>query len=150
MNWYKIAANPKTEKLWGTLLKNNNYYYLKIDNRIITPFIQLLDNDKVVSPEEVTEKKKRVGAHISVIKNDEGKKKKKKGVKVQELNKEFPFTLKGFESVKPDGWEGVKKVYFITVESPELEKLRKKYKLTGKIEKNHNFHITIAVEKENS
>ena len=29
MNWYKIAAKPKEEKLWGTLLNNGDYYYLK-------------------------------------------------------------------------------------------------------------------------
>ena len=110
----------------------------------------MLDNDKVVSPKEVMEKKKDVGAHISVIKNDEGKKLKEDGIKIKELNKEFSFTLKGLESVNPEGWDAVKKVYFIVVESPELEKLRKKYKLSPKIEKNHNFHITVGVIKENS
>ena len=66
MNWYKIAAKPKEEKLWGTLLNNGDYYYLKVDNRIITPFIQMLDNDKVVSPKEVMEKKKML-EHISLL-----------------------------------------------------------------------------------
>lgn len=142
MNWYKLSSKPKTEKLWGTLLKNNNYYYLKIDNRIMTPFMQMIDNDKIINPDDIQEKDKKIGSHITVIKNEEGKDIEK----VKELGQEFPFTIIGFESVKPDGWEEVKKVYMITVNSPELEKLRKKYKLPPKIE-DHDFHITVAIEK---
>jgi hypothetical protein len=140
MSWYKVASNPKPVPLFGTLCDNNGYIYLKIDNRIIVPFLSLISDGSVKSPKEVTEKSKDVGAHITIMKKDESE-----GKDIKEIGEEFEFYLTGLESVKPDGWEEVKKVYFLTVDSEQIEKLRTKYKLPPKI-KGHNFHITVGVE----
>ena len=142
MNWYKqvkYAATPIDVSLTGTLKSNKGYIYLSVDNRIITPFLNMIDSDAVISPKEVTEKEKDVGAHISVIKKNETNK------EITELGQEFSFTVTGLQSVKPDGWEEVRKVYFLTVDSPELEDLRTKYDLPKKVE-GHDFHITVGVE----
>lgn len=141
MNWYKQSAKPKDVALTGTLRSNNGYIYLEVDSRLFAPFVNMIPVDSVTSPKDVTEPGKDVGAHISVMKKDETD-----GKTIKELGKEFEFFIDGLHSVKPDGWDEVKKVYFLTVKSPELEKLRKRYGLTKKI-KGHEFHITVGVEK---
>jgi hypothetical protein len=142
MNWYKLCAKPKEVPLYGKLQANGDYIYLDIDTRIIVPFINMIDSDDVLHPKSVTERSKDVGAHISVMKGHEVD-----GRKIKELGDEFEFFVTGVHSTKPDGWEEVKKVYFITVSSPELEGLRRKYKLPAKID-GHEFHITVGVEKQ--
>ena len=141
MNWYKTAAKPKPVPLSGTLKSNGGYIYLSVDSRIFAPFVNMIGKDEVISPKAVTDKDKDVGAHISVM-----KKKETEGLTIDEIGESFEFFVEGLHTVEPDGWEEVKNVYFITVDAPQLEKLRKKYGLPSKIE-GHEFHITVAVEK---
>jgi len=141
INWYKLSAKPKDSPLVGKLQSNDGYIYLKIDDNIFSSFLNMIPFDKVISPKEVTEKSKDVGAHISVM-----KKKETEDLVIEEIGNNFEFFVDGFQCVEPDGWDEVKKVYFLTVLSPDLENLRKKYKLNKKID-GHNFHITVGVEK---
>lgn len=150
MSWYKMAAKPKPVPLKGVLRNNGGYVYLDVDSRLFAPFIKMIDDEAVVHPKEVTPSSKDVGAHITVMKKDETKSLAPSDdlefLTLEEVGEEFEFFIEGLQSVKPDGWEGIKKVYFLNVSSPELEKLRKKYDLTPKI-KDHDFHITVGIEK---
>jgi len=101
----------------------------------------MIPSESVVSPRDVTDKSKDVGAHISVMKKEETT-----DLTIKEIGDQFEFFVDGFHCVKPDGWDGVERVYFLTVKSPDLEILRKKYKLTNKID-GHEFHITVGVER---
>ena len=86
-------------------------------------------------------------AHISVMRPDELE--QIGGIdKITERGKDFHYTLGPVKTVKPDGWDGVSRVWFIQVQSPELKALRRTYGLSslpndGKFE----FHITFAVRK---
>ena len=82
------------------------------------------------------------GAHISVILSAEAL---PTGA-LEEVGNTVSFTITDCQSVKPFGWAGIDKVYFLTVECPELEKLREKYGLSSKIN-GHEFHITIALKR---
>jgi hypothetical protein len=123
-------------------MDNNGFIYLKVDGRIVAPFLNMIPKDVVLHPKEVTDPDKDVGAHISVMRGSElGEK------KVKEIGREYNFFIEGLESVKPEGWDGIKKVYFVAVSSPALETLRARYGLTRKY-KGHDFHITVGVERE--
>ena len=66
---------------------------------------------------------------------------------IKEIGKEFSFILKGLFSTKPKGWEEMKKIWFLSLESKELEDLRKSYGLSG-LKKGNKFHITVGVERK--
>ena len=142
MTWYKIAKNtPKEVSLFGELKQTKNgFVYLSIPNKIIDAFLDLIPAEpELLHPKELSDN--YVGAHISVMDNEEVE-----DVKIKEIGNKYHFTIKAVETVKPEGWEEVKRVFFIAVDSPDLEKLRKKYKLSPKL-KGHDFHITVGVEK---
>jgi hypothetical protein len=83
------------------------------------------------------------GAHISVFTDEELDRMPEV---ISEVGKMYPFFLRSIESVNPDGWDEVERVWFVRVESKELEELRKKYGLSPKVHGDHDFHITIAVK----
>lgn len=88
-------------------------------------------------------------AHISVMRPEEiaqigG------ADKVVERGKEFGFTLGPVRTVVPAGWAEMSKCWFIEVNSPELERLRKSYGLSGLPNNGqYKFHITFAVRRKN-
>jgi hypothetical protein len=87
-------------------------------------------------------------AHISVFDDKEMEEMRKKDV--PEDGQDFPFYLKSVESVEPEGWPEMEKVWFVTVDAPELEALRKKYGFTPLMKGDHKFHITVAVKPRQS
>jgi hypothetical protein len=154
MNWFneslklaefqklvKTAGKLKDVTFYGTLKSNKGYIYLKVDDGLFEPFLNMLNNEKAIHPDEDPNKTedKKIGAHISVVRKNENN-----DLDIKEIGQEFSFSLTGAKHVKPDGWDEVKKVYFLTVDSPELEDLRKKYKLSPKIN-DHDFHITFSI-----
>lgn len=144
MNWYKKAKKLEEVPLIGTLEQaDNGYTYLNVSNKIIDGLFELIEKDGLSKPPYNQKKYNEVGAHISVFNEDEVE-----DLEIKEIGKEFNFTLGEFKSTKPEGWEEVKEVYFVQVDSPELEDLRKKYKLPKKLN-GHEFHITIAVDETN-
>ena len=67
---------------------------------------------------------------------------------VKERGQVFRYTLGPLRSVKPAGWPGISRVWFIEVRSPELQQLRKSYGLSPLPKENQfQFHITVAVRK---
>lgn len=66
--------------------------------------------------------------------------------KITERGKTFAYTLGPVRHVRPTGWPGVSRVYFIEVRSPELEKLRKSYGLSPLPRGGDGlFHISFAI-----
>ena len=141
----KIIISKKYRKMKevefkGILKKTkDNFVYLNINNNIINGLFSNIDEKNIKKPDS------NVGAHISVISSDEYKNNNLENIK--EIGQEFNFKIKDVKSTNPDGWNEVKEVYFIEVESKELENLRQKYKLSKLLEK-HQFHITIAIKKK--
>ena len=129
----------------GTLKQTDNgFVYIDVSNDVVDGLFSMVDNDKndddLVKPPYNQKKYNQLGAHISVINDDE------LDDDIKELGEEFYFKLSDVKSTNPEGWDEVKKVYFVEVESPELEKLRQKYDLPKRLN-GHQFHITIGVVK---
>lgn len=140
MNWFeifKVASKPKPVWLEGVLKQmDDGFTYLDIPDSLIKPFIQMIP-DEVVHPKELTDH--YAGCHISVMDADDVKDKD-----IKEIGDTFAFQITGVEEVKPEGWKGVERVFFVVVDAPELEDLREKYDLSRLI-KGHQFHITVGV-----
>jgi len=79
--------------------------------------------------------------HISVMTDEEHK----KVGDIEECGKEYTFTVERIDSVDPDDWDEMEKVWFVMCKCPDLEKLREKYGLTPLPNGDHEFHITIGV-----
>lgn len=86
----------------------------------------------------------KLHGHISVIRPEELERIGGPD-KLTERGHQFRYTLGPLKEVRPDGWEGVSRVWFISVRSPELEKLRRSYGLSSKPnDDKYDFHITIG------
>ena len=146
MNWYKAAAKsrlisvPLKAKLKQT---DDGFIYLDIPNSMINAFYSLIDEKDIEKPPYDKAENNKIGAHISVMNQDEFD----EPTEIAEIGEDFSFKLSKIYSTKPDGWDEMEHVWFISVESPDLEKLRKKYGLSKK-HKGHDFHITVAVKKK--
>ena len=135
--------------------KDNGYLYVEVSNEFISSILPLLDAPgKLVPPRHYTSKK-GIGAHISVMYENE--RIEHELWSIEELGQEFTFRIRELRTVKLVKDNKMKKLWLIAVDAPELEKLREHYGLSSKL-KGHDFHITICtqvpgapvVEKEKS
>jgi hypothetical protein len=91
----------------------------------------------------------KLNSHISVMRPEElaeiG------GVdKITERGHHFHYTLGPVQECNPGGWDEMSKVWFIKVNSLELQDLRKSYGLSPRPKNGeYDFHITIAVRRKN-
>jgi hypothetical protein len=69
--------------------------------------------------------------------------------KINERGHTFRYTLGPVKEVPVSNIDGVSKVWFIQVASPELAALRKSYGLSPKPKDDEPFHITVAVRRRN-
>jgi len=148
MTLTKIAKSRlRSVPLTGTLKQTKDgFVYLKIPNNVINGLFACIDEEDIQKPPYNIGKYKSIGAHISVMHSDELK---EKDTEINEIGEHISFKLGKFYSTKPEGWAEMERVWFVTVESPELERLRKKYKLTKKLN-GHEFHLTCAVRRKKS
>jgi len=145
MNWYKKAKKFEEVSLKGTLCKTKDgFVYLNIPEGLMKGLFSLIDEEGIEKPPYHLKEYNSVGTHVTVINQKEFE---ENDLDVKEIGQEYNFTLGEFKSTKPDGWDEVEEVYFVQIFSDELEKLRKKYGLTKKID-GHEFHITIAIDKK--
>jgi hypothetical protein len=144
---YTITKIAKKEldnvELKGKLKQTKDgFTYADISNNVIHGLFTLINNDNKEKPPYFG--RDGIGAHISIISDEEIT----EDIKIEELGEEISFTLGSVYSTKPEGWDEMKRVWFVSVDSPEIKKLRKKYKLPETYkDKGHDFHITIAVER---
>lgn len=127
--------------LFSPLREHDAFLYLEVPNEVIDAFLKMIPERGLGKPSLANHPTEYVGAHISVIYPEEMKRVKKR---VKEIGDDFQYTLGKLYRTRPDKWGDVEEVYFITVNSPQLEGLRRKYGLRPKLN-DHDFHLTVAI-----
>jgi hypothetical protein len=123
--------------------KDNGYLYVEVSSDFVTESLPLIDvQGKIVPPHHVSSKK-GIGAHISVMYENELI--SNEIWEIDELGQEFSFTVLEVRTVKINRDNQMKKLWLIAVDAPELERLRENYGLSPLL-KNHNFHITLGAQ----
>lgn len=123
--------------------KDNGYLYIEVSKDFIAEALPLIDAPgKIVPPRHYTSKK-GIGAHISVMYENEQI--LNEIWEIKELGQEFTFTVMELRTVKINKDNKMKKLWLLAVAAPELENLRESYGLSSKL-KNHDFHITIGTQ----
>lgn len=123
--------------------KDNGYLYVEVPNEYISLLLPLIDCDgRLVPPRHYTSKK-GIGAHISVMYENE--RIDNEIWNIDEMGEVFTFDVKELRTVKLTRDNKMKKLWLLALEAPELEKLREAYGLSNKL-KGHDFHITLAYQ----
>lgn len=117
---------------------NDGFVYLKVDDNYIHQLFPLLHRKNYVEP-PFFRYKNAPGAHISIFYTNE----RSRIDHIHELGDSFSFEINHFKTVPP----GSNEYLVLTVKSPQLEALRKKYGFKS-LRHGHDFHITIAKKKE--
>lgn len=124
----------------GVLKNSGGFVYVDLDDEYIHKLVTFIQKDGFEEPPYFGSAE-LVGAHISVMYAEEVK---KYGVEdIQEYGETIYFVPKTCQVVHPPKWHEIDEVYFIVVEAPELDRIRKKY---GLPKKEYDFHITIGVK----
>lgn len=123
--------------------KENGYLYLEVSKDFIAQSLPLIDAPGKIVPPRHYSSKKGIGAHISVMYENEQI--ENEIWEIKELGREYTFTLLELRTVKLNKDNKMKKLWLIAVSSPELEKLREKYGLSSLL-KGHDFHITVGTQ----
>lgn len=144
--WHKQAAVPaKVYALSGRLyLSKSGWLLLSVPNSLVRGAYDALDEVGISLP---VNEAGVLEAHISVMDPDEiasigG------SDKITERGHFFTYSTGPVKSVEPSGWAEMSRVWYITVDSPDLRSLRKSYGLEP-LRKGHDQHITIAVRRKN-
>lgn len=136
-------SDRKQEKIKGKLKQTDDgFLYVDMPDELLDAFIKMIDDPKAKKPPYNTKKMNNVGAHVSVAYKDEMEDKE-----IKELGDEFECEIKGLVSLDPQGWNAMNRVWFLELDAPELENLRKSYGLSKKLN-GHKFHITVATRKK--
>lgn len=147
---YQVEHQPQVlEKVFqlaqkGTLKqKDNGYLYVEVSKDFISEVLPLLDAPgKMVPPRHYTSKK-GIGAHISVMYENELI--MNEIWEIQELGQEFTFTVMELRTIKLVRDNKMRKLWVLAVSAPELEGLRQSYGLSSLL-RGHDFHITIGTQ----
>ena len=128
----------------GILKSSDGFLYVDIDDAYIHKLISFIHEEGFKEPPYFG-KPGLVGAHISVIYYDEAN---NYGLgEVEECGKLIIFTPKQCQVVHPPKWKETESLYLITVEAPELDRIRKKY---GLPRREYEFHITVGIKPKMS
>lgn len=123
--------------------KDNGYLYVEVSNDFISEALALIEAPgKIVPPRHYTSKK-GIGAHISVMYENEQI--LNEIWEIKELGQEYTFSVMELRTVKINRNNKMKKLWILAVAAPDLEELRLSYGLTPKL-KGHDFHITIGAQ----
>jgi len=143
----KLASDRLKETPMKGELKQDDegFVYIDINNDFIDGMYPLIDEDGAEKPPYFD--KDGVGAHVSVISPDELDEDNE--LKIEELGDDINFKIKEVYSTNPAGWDEMSKVWFVSIDAPDLKKIRKKYDLPETYkDKGHDFHITIGVQRK--
>ena len=138
----KAADTPELSySLGGRLfISKSGWGLLSVPNALVRGAFAALHEPGAELPPELN-------AHISVLRKEDLEQIGGPDL-VKERGQVFHYTLGPLRSVKPAGWPGISRVWFIEVNSPELQQLRKSYGLTPLPKNNEfKFHITVAIRK---
>lgn len=123
--------------------KDNGYLYVEVSNDFIAQALPLIEaQGKIVPPRHYTSKK-GIGAHISVMYENEQI--LNEIWEIDELGQEFTFNIIELRTVKLNKNNQVKKLWLLAVDAPELSALRERYGLQPLLN-NHDFHITLGTQ----
>ena len=145
----KLAGDPELSYgLTGKLYKSSSgWLLLSVPNAIGRGAFDALSEHGVELP--ISDTTGQYNAHISVMRPEAIEKNPGGADAVTERGHEFSYTLGPVQAVTPGGWGEVSKCWFIKVRSPDLERLRKSYGLTGlPNDGEYDFHITFAIRKK--
>ncbi|MBU4348523.1 hypothetical protein KJ671_03440 [Patescibacteria group bacterium] len=124
----------------GTLKQSQNHgLYLDLDDSFIDSFYNLINDQNILKPPSFYPTK----SYINVISPQEYKNREVETIR--ELGETFSFTIKGLYSIYTENDPTLEKVWFLKIDSPQLEDLRYKYHLSPKFG-GHSFFISIAVK----
>ncbi len=123
--------------------KPNGYLYLDVTNDYIAESLPLIQAQGKLVPPRHFVSKKGIGAHISVMYENEQI--LNEIWEIKELGQSYTFQILELRTVKLQKDNQVKKLWLIAISSPELEALRESYGLPPLL-KNHDFHITIGTQ----
>jgi len=128
-----------TLPLHGKLQQSDAFIYVDIDDDYIHKLLEFI-KEEGFQPPPYFRSPNKVGAHITLLYPDELR--NSPLINIQEINQDIDFTLQECLFVHPPMWEEMQRICIITVQSLQLDELRKKY---GFPQKAHDFHITIGV-----
>jgi hypothetical protein len=123
--------------------KPNGFLYLEVSSDYIADALQLIEVPGKLIPARHYTSKKGIGAHISVMYEDEQT--LNEIWEIKELGQQYTFQILELRTVRIRKDNQVKKLWLIAVSSPELEALRMSYGLSPLL-KSHDFHITVGTQ----
>ena len=138
------AEAEATYALGGRLyVSSSGYLMLSVPNAFVRGAFDALDE---VGAELPPGPDGKLNAHISVARPEElesigG------ADKITERGHVFRYNTGKLKTCIPSGWDEVSRVWFIEVNSPELQNLRKSYGLPPLPK--YPFHITVGIRKKN-
>ncbi len=145
--WYelgraKLAGDAElTHSLAGRLyLSASGWLMLSVPNALARGALAALDEAGAELP---LHSDGTFNAHISVMRPEEIEQIGGPD-KISERGKAFHYTLGPVKTVVPKTWDGVSRVWYITVYSPELRELRRSYGLSAQPNSDWDFHVTIG------
>lgn len=140
----KAAAVPEPAWLQGRLyLSPSGWLLLSVPNAFVRGVFSAMSEPGAQLPLVDS----ALSAHISVMRPDEIE-----GIggpeKVTERGKAFQYSPRNFVQLDPAGWPEMSRVWMVQVNSPDLQKLRRSYGLSGLPNNDkYDFHITCAVRR---
>lgn len=142
--WYKTAGAATPDYVLGgrLYLSKSGWLLLAVPNAFVHGLFDALQEPGVEKP---CDKDNLINAHISVMTASETD--KIGADKITERGKIFRYQIGAVKTVVPTTWDGVGRVWYVTVNSPELRKLRASYGLSPQPRGDWDFHITFGVRK---
>lgn len=134
--WQEVAeyAQVNLPQEGQLIVKSDGFGYIKVDDEYIHTLFPMLGlEEEGYKKPPYFRSEDSPGAHISIFYVDEN-------IAPEEVGQTFPFELKEIVIVRPS--KSTSYVVF-QVSSPELERLREKYGLEGKLH-GHEYHISLG------
>lgn len=149
LDMFKTGADAERagKVLSGRLyLSSTGWLLLQVPNAIGTGIFAAMDVPGIELP--VSDVTGNYEAHISVMTPEEIEQIGGPN-KITERGKSFSYSIGDIKTVVPSDWPEVSRCWVLDVKSPELEKLRKTYGLSGiPNDGKYQFHITVAIRKK--
>ncbi len=136
-----LQTAAKVNAVGQLKIKGNGFVYLDVPNDFIDQVWQQLPFQHDFTPISTTAKK--MGAHISVIYEDEMI--AKEIWNFTHAGQWFEFEVKELRYVDKKTASGKERLWLLAADAPALQRLRMHYGLKPKLQ-NHDFHITIGKE----
>ncbi len=144
--WVKTAGEAIPAYVLGgrLYLSKSGWLLLSVPNAFVHGLFDALQEPGATKPYD---KDNLINAHISVMTAAEVS--KIGADKITERGKIFRYQLGAVKTVVPTTWDGIGRVWYVTIVSPELKKLRASYGLSPQPRGDWDFHITFGVRKVN-